>query len=60
MRVVRVTDVVKVGAANDKVRVLCLGCARWVGWIEAFVDFDGPAFEAFYHEECVPKPGVQS
>lgn len=36
-------------------QVCCAKCGRMVAYQEAFVDLDGPAFQAYYHWDCRPE-----
>jgi hypothetical protein len=36
------------------VKVPCLVCGRMVRLADALIDAHGPAFKAYYHEDCAP------
>jgi hypothetical protein len=36
-------------------RVRCLECGYFLSLYAAHIDLDGPAFQAYYHEGCVPQ-----
>lgn len=36
------------------VQVPCLACGALVLLADAQIDLDGPAYRAYYHQECVP------
>ena len=40
------------GAAN--VNVPCLACGRMARLADALIDPAGPAFRAYYHDDCAP------
>lgn len=39
----------------EVVSVPCLVCGRMLRLADAWIDTDGPAFRAYYHEACLPK-----
>jgi hypothetical protein len=42
-------------AGAQAVSVPCLECGRMVRLSAALIDPNGPAFRAYYHEDCVEK-----
>lgn len=42
-------------AGARAVYVRCLHCGQSVRLADAVVDTEGPAFEAYYHERCLPE-----